>query len=88
MIEIYQVSKKLTFILTDTKTIVKTPLQENLIVYSSGNYKRQWVKLRDKIRNNEINNINELLEYNNPKIGGITQIQGLVLVNTSIERHV
>lgn len=88
MVEIYTVSNTLTFILTDTKILVKTPLQENLVIYASGNYKRQWIILRDKIKNKEIGSICELLSFNRTRIGGVSQMQGLILVNTKIERHI
>lgn len=76
------------FILTKDKTIVITPLQTLLVIYINGNYKRQWYILREKIRDNEIGSITELLEFNRPRIGGISQIQGLVLENTKLSRHV
>lgn len=88
MVEIYKVSNTLTFILTDTKILVKTPLQENLIIHASGNYKGQWRELREKIKRNEIKNITELLHFNRTRIGGISQMQGLIMVNTKLERHV
>jgi len=88
VVETYVVSKTLTFILTDTKILVKTPLQENLVIYASGNYKNQWKMLREMIRRGEIRTISELVDFNNTRIGGISQMQGLIMVNTKLERHV
>lgn len=88
VVEIYEISKSLTFILTDTKILVKTPLQTNLVIHTSGNYTRQWKQLREKIRNNRIKSISELIEFNRTRIGGVSQFQGLMLVNTEFERHV
>ena len=88
MVEIYEVSNTLTFILTDTKILVKTPLQENLLIHASGNYKGQWRLVREKIKAGEIRSISDLLDFNRTRIGGISQMQGLIMVNTKIERHV
>lgn len=88
MVEYFTVNKNLTFILTDTKILVKTPLQTSLIVYMNGNYRRQWIKLREDIQNNRIKSISQLIDYNRPRIGGISQVQGLLLLNTQESRHV
>lgn len=86
-LEEYRVNDQLTFIITDTKIIVKTPLQTNIIAYANGNYKRQLERLQAKIRNNQIKSMQALLEYNRPRIVGV-QIQGLLLIPTRLERHV
>lgn len=85
--EQYIVNSQLTFILTGTKVIVKTPHQTNLVMYHAGNYKKQLDRLQDKIRNGELKTITELIEYNKPRVVG-AQIQGLVLVPTRMERYV
>lgn len=85
--EIYIINNQLTFILTETKVIVKTPHQTNLVTYYAGNYKKQLLTLKDKIRNGEVQSITELIEYNKPRAVGM-QIQGLILVPTRIERYV
>lgn len=85
--EEYFINNQLSFILTDKKIIVKTVLQTNLVTYPNGNYKRQWERLQDKIRTNEIKSIEALLEYNRPRIVG-HQIQGLLLIPTVLARHV
>jgi len=85
--ELYKVNSQLSFILTGTKVIVKTPLQTNIVTYHAGNYKKQLSRLQDMIRKGELKTISELIEYNKPRAVGM-QIQGLVLVPTRMERHV
>lgn len=85
--ETYTINNQLTFILTDTKIIVKTPYQTNLVAFATGNYKRRWEKLNDKIRRGEIKTISQLISYNQPKVVG-QQIQGLILIPTKLERYV
>jgi hypothetical protein len=86
--EIYPVSSTLTFILTEDKVLVRTPHQDNLVIHASGNYKKKLKILREKIRKNEIQTISELLDFNKTRIGGTSQMQGLILVSTQLERHV
>jgi len=83
--EQYIVNNQLTFILTGTKVIVKTPHQTNLVTYVAGNYRKKLDRLQDKIRRGEVKTITELIEYNTPRAVG-AQIQGVVLVPTRMER--
>jgi hypothetical protein len=86
--EVYTVNNQLKFYITETKIIVCTPLQTSLIIFMNGNYKRRWEKLKIKIRQGEIKSISDLISYNKPRIAGVSQIQGLVLVHTRLERYV
>lgn len=87
-VEWYYPTECLTFVLTPTKIIVKTKYQTNLIVYAVPNYKTKWLRLREKIQNNEIDNMLDLLDYCGARIGGVSQIQGLILIPTELERHI
>lgn len=87
-VEWYEPSNNLTFVLTPTKILFKTKNQACMIIYLNGNYKRQWHKLRIMIREGKIKTVTQLMDYNRPRIGGITQVQGLIMVYTEIERHV
>ena len=86
--ETYKVNDQLIFILTDKKTIVKTPYQTNMIIYEDGNYRKRWELLRLKIKNGQIKSIYDLLRHNDPKIGSSSRIQGLLMVPTKLERHI
>lgn len=85
----YRPTETLTFILTDTKTIVQTPLQIFLIKHDHRNYLKQLERLRELIRRDEMTSLADLITYCSYKQGGYRdQMSGLELVPTKLERHI
>lgn len=87
-IEIYRPSKSLTFVLTPTKTLVCVSGQTFRIAYDHRNYSKRLMQLRELIRENKMRNIVDLIEYANFKPGRRSQMYGLELVYTRLERYV
>lgn len=84
--EVYKPNESITFILTETKTIYKTNLQAFIIRYDHYNYSKQLERLRDKIRNNQINSTSELITFCKYRPGLNSQMYGLELVPVSFKR--
>lgn len=79
----------LTFIVTDTKTLVVCFTGTFLIKYHHRNYAGQLKRLRHMILNNEIDSMVDLIEFCQYGPGPYNdQMSGLELVSTKLERHI
>lgn len=91
--EIFKPSNGIHFILTDEKTVAVTnpgtSLQQTfLIKHDHRNYIKQLMDLREMIRAGEITTAAQLVAYCNPHPGKNSQMYGLELIPTKLERYI
>jgi hypothetical protein len=90
---VYRPSDGIHFILTEEKTVAvtnpDTPLQQAfLIKHDHRNYIKQLMDLREMIRANQVKTAAELVAYCNPHPGKNSQMYGLELIPTKLERYI
>lgn len=86
--DVYRVSNRLLFAFGAKETLVATSLELYTIKYYHRNYKNQFMNLREYVKCGGIQTIVDLIDYCKLRCGKNSQMYGLELVTTKLERHI
>lgn len=90
VVEVYRPTDSLAFFIIGEKIIVHSGMQTFILKYDHANYKPRLIRLKSIVREDGIKSIIELIDYCGFKAGAYqakSQMEGLELVPTRIERH-
>lgn len=85
--DVHRVNNRLLFAFGVRDTLVATHLELYTIKYYHRNYKNQFMNLREHVECGEIQTIVDLIDYCKLRPGKNSQMYGLELVTTKLERH-
>jgi len=82
------VSNTLLFAFKSDEVLVATPLQLYKIKYYHRNYRKQYANIRKLVVSGKIKNVADLIDYCKFRPGVNSQMYGLELLVTKLERHI
>lgn len=86
--ETLKVSSTLLFAFIEDKILVVTPIEVYKLEYYHRNYQYRFRNLKKAVEEGEIKNIIDLIDYCKFRPGTNSQMYGLGLVVTKLERHI
>lgn len=87
-VDTLKVSNTLIFVFINEKILVVTPLEVYKIEYYHRNYQFRFMNLRKAVEEGEIKSVSDLIDYCKLRPGKNSQMYGLELVTTKLERHI